>query len=152
MSGGLARNSVAAFEGFAIVKQTFVLVHETARKRALAAVTTAPDGFVTVVCEPTRNLDQNAAQWPILQAFSDQLVWPVNGRMETLTPDEWKDLLTAAFKRETVRVAMGLDGGMVMLGARTSKFGKKEFSDWLEFLHATAADRGVDLEMDRVTQ
>ena len=133
-------------------KQTFVLVHETARKRALAAVTTAPDGFVTVVCEPTRNLDQNAAQWPILQAFSDQLVWPVNGRMETLTPEEWKDLLTAAFKRETVRVAMGLDGGMVMLGARTSKFGKKEFSDWLEFLHATAADRGVDLEMDRVTQ
>ena len=133
-------------------KQTFVLVHETARKRALAAVTTAPDGFVTVVCEPTRNLDQNAAQWPILQAFSDQLVWPVNGKMETLTPEEWKDLLTAAFKREAVRVAMGLDGGMVMLGARTSKFGKKEFSDWLEFLHATAADRGVDLEMDRVTQ
>ena len=133
-------------------KQTFVLVHETARKRALAAVTTAPDGFVTVVCEPTRNLDQNAAQWPILQAFSDQLVWPVNGKMETLTPEEWKDLLTAAFKRETVRVAMGLDGGMVMLGARTSKFGKKEFSDWLEFLHATAADRDVDLEMDRVTQ
>lgn len=134
------------------MKQTFVLVHETARKRALAAVTTAPDGFVTVVCEPTRNLDQNAAQWPILQAFSDQLVWPVNGKMETLTPEEWKDLLTAAFKRETVRVAMGLDGGMVMLGARTSKFGKKEFSDWLDFLHATAADRGVDLEMDRVTQ
>jgi hypothetical protein len=135
-----------------MTKQTFVLVHETARKRALAAVTTAPNGFVTVVCEPTRNLDQNAAQWPILQAFSDQLVWPVNGRMETLTPKEWKDLLTAAFKREAVRVAMGLDGGMVMLGARTSKFGKKEFSDWLEFLHATAADRGVDLEMDRVTQ
>jgi hypothetical protein len=135
-----------------MTKQTFVLVHETARKRALAAVTTAPNGFVTVVCEPTRNLDQNAAQWPILQAFSDQLVWPVNGRMETLTPEEWKDLLTAAFKREAVRVAMGLDGGMVMLGARTSKFGKKEFSDWLEFLHATAADRGVDLEMDRVTQ
>ena len=132
-------------------KQTFVLVHETARKRALAAVETAPDGFVTIVCEQTRNLDQNAAQWPILQAFSDQLVWPVNGKMTELTPDEWKDLLTAAFRRETVRVAMGLDGGMVMLGARTSKFSKKEFSEWLEFLHATAADRGVEL-MDRVTQ
>ena len=134
-----------------MTKQTFILVHETARRRALAAVSTAPDGFVTIVCEPTRNLDQNAAQWPILQAFSDQLVWPVNGKMETLTPDEWKDLLTSAYKRETVRVANGLDGGMVMLGARTSKFSKKEFSDWLEFLHATAADRGVEL-MDRVTQ
>lgn len=140
-----------SLEGVAGMKQTFVLVHETARKRALAAVTTAPNGFVTVVCEPTRNLDQNAAQWPILQAFSDQLVWPVNGKMEKLTPDEFKDILTAAFRRETVRVAMGLDGGMVMLGARTSKFSKRKFSEWLEFLNATAADRGVEL-MDRVTQ
>ena len=40
---------------------------------------------------------------------------------------------------------MGLDGGVVMLGQRTSKFGKKEFSEWLEFLHATAAAREVDL-------
>ena len=132
------------------MRKTFIL--PIGRERALEAVRTAPDGFAVTVAERTRSLDQNAAQWPILQAFSDQLVWPVNGKMETLTPEEWKDLLTAAFKRETVRVAMGLDGGMVMLGARTSKFGKKEFSDWLEFLHATAADRGVDLEMDRVTQ
>ena len=84
--------------------------------------------------------------WPILQAFADQLQWPINGRMEQITPDEWKDILTAAFKRETVRVAMGLDGGMVMLGARTSKMGKREFSEWLDFLHATAAARGVELE------
>lgn len=128
------------------MKQTFVLVHTEARRRAVAAVQTAPDGFVTIVCEPTRNLDQNAAQWPILQAFADQLQWPINGRMEQITPDEWKDILTAAFKRETVRVAMGLDGGMVMLGARTSKMGKREFSEWLDFLHATAAARGVELE------
>lgn len=38
---------------------------------------------------------------------------------------------------------MGLDGGVVMLGQRTSQFSKREFSEWLEFLHATAADRGV---------
>lgn len=129
-------------------RQTFILVHSQARQRASAAVQTAPNGFVTVICEPTRNLDQNAAQWPILQAFSEQLQWPVNGAMVEMTPEEWKDVLTAAFKRETVRLAMGLDGGMVMLGQRTSKFGKREFSDWLEFLHATAAARGV--ELDRV--
>ena len=127
------------------MKQTFVLVHETARKRALAAVTTAPDGFVTVVCEPTRNLDQNAAQWPILQAFADQLQWPVNGAMVSMSADEWKDVLSAAFRRETVRVAMGLDGGMVMLGMRTREMSKSEFSEWLDFLHATAAARGVKL-------
>lgn len=131
-----------------MTKQTFVLVHETARKRALAAVTTAPDGFVTVVCEPTRNLDQNAAQWPILQAFSDQLVWPVNGKMETLTPEEWKAILSAAFYKEVTRLATGLDGGIVMLGQRTSKMSKSTFSEWLEFLHATAAMKGIVIYND----
>ena len=105
----------------------------------------AEAGHVVTVAEPSRNLDQNSAQWPILQSFSEQLQWPVNGAMGTMQPEEWKDVLTAAFRRETVRVAMGLDGGMVMLGQRTSKFSKREFSDWLEFLNATAAIRGVNL-------
>lgn len=128
------------------MKQVFILSHQTARQRAQQAIQTAQDGHVVTLSEPTRNLEQNAAQWPILQAFSDCLVWPVNGRMETLTPDEWKDILTAAFRRETTRVAMGMDGGIVMLGARTSTMSKREFSEWLEFLHATAVDRGIELE------
>lgn len=127
-------------------KQTFALVHEVARRRAVAAVAEAPAGFVVTVAEPTRNLAQNAAQWPILTAFSEQLQWPVNGAMVRMSPDEWKDVLTAAFRREQARVAMGLDGGVVMLGQRTREFSKREFSDWLEFLHATAAARGVQLD------
>lgn len=101
--------------------------------------------LVVEVKEMTRNLDQNAAQWPILQAFSDQLQWPVNGKMVCMTPDEWKDVLTAAFKREQIRMAMGLDGGLVMLGQRTSKFTVKQFSEWMEFLIATAVERGVNI-------
>ena len=128
------------------LKKTFVMAHAVARAHALQAVEDAPEGYVITVSEPTRNLEQNAAQWPILQAFADQLQWPVNGSMEWLTPEEWKDILTAAFKRETVRVAMGLDGGMVMLGARTSKFSKWQFSEWLDFLNATASARGVELD------
>ena len=128
------------------MKQTYILAHPTARQRAVDAVRNAPEGFCVTVAEPTRSLEANAAQWPILQAFADQLKWPVNGSMESLTAEEWKDILTAAFKRETVRVAMGLDGVMVMLGARTSQMGKREFSEWLDFLHATAAARGVELE------
>jgi len=128
-----------------IVKRTFVLSHTVARQRALDAVREAPEGFVVTVGDPTRSADQNSAQWPILQAFADQLQWPVNGSMCQLSPEEWKDILSAAFRRETVRVAMGLDGGMVMLGARTSTMGKKEFSEWLDFLNATAALRGVNV-------
>jgi hypothetical protein len=128
----------------------FILSHDMARQRAVEAVKTAPAGYAVTVAEPTRNGDQNAAMWPILQAFADQLDWPVNGRMAKLSPDEWKDLLSAAFRKEQNRVAPGLDGGFVMLGQRTSKFSKREFSEWLEFLHATAADRGVEVYREEV--
>ena len=95
---------------------------------------------------PKRTLDQNAMLWPILQVFADGLEWWVNGRSTRLTPDEWKDILTAAYRRESQRVAMGLDGGMVLLGMRTSTMSKAEFSEFLEFVMATAADRGLNIE------
>ena len=128
------------------MKKVYIMAHETARKLARQAVQDAPEGYAVTISEPTRNLEQNSAQWPILQAFADQLQWPVNGKMEWITPEEFKDVLTCAFRRESVRVAMGMDGGMVMLGSRTSKFSKAQFGEWLEFLHATAADRGIDLQ------
>lgn len=129
-------------------KRTFVLSHNEARIRACEAVSSAPQGYAVTVAEPTRSLEANAAMWPILEAFSEQLEWPVNGRMTKMPAEDWKDLLTAAFRRELARVAPGLDGGMVLLGARTSKFSKREFSEWLEFLHAVAADRGVVVYAD----
>lgn len=125
------------------MKRTFVLVHAEARRRALQAVTDAPDGYAVTIGEPTRTLEQNDAQWPYLDGFSEQLLWPVNGALVKLEPEEFKDVLTAAFQGDTVRLAAGLDGGVVMLGQRTSKFGKKRFSEWMEFLVATAALRGV---------
>ena len=124
-------------------KRFFCLVHDQARKLAAECCLTSPDGYTVTVAEPTRTLDQNAEMWPILHCFSEQLEWPVNGRMVKMTPEEWKDVLSAAFRKEIVRLAMGLDGGMVMLGQRTSKFSKKGWSEWREFLYATAADRGV---------
>ena len=69
-------------------KRVFKLVHATARRLAMEAVQTAPEGYCVTVAEPTRSLDQNAAMWPILQAFADQLQWPVNGAMVWMTPDE----------------------------------------------------------------
>ena len=126
--------------------QIFRLSHQQARTLAVQCVAEAPDGYIVRVSEPTRTLDQNATQWPILEAFAKQLEWPINGRMTKLSEEDWKDILTAAFRQENVRVAPGLNGGMVLLGARTRDFRKREFSDWLDFLNATAADRGVKLE------
>ena len=128
-----------------MTKRVFKLVHAQARANAANAVQEAPHGYCVTVSEPTRSLDQNAAMWPILQAFADQLQWPVNGEMVWMEPEDWKAVLSAAFKRESVRVAMGMDGGMVMLGSRTSKFSVREMSEFIEFLHATAVARDVDI-------
>ena len=127
------------------MKRIFNLINEEVRRRCQECAWDAPEGTKVTFSDPVRTLDQNSAQWPLLERFSQQLKWPVNGQMVDMTPEEWKDVLTAAFKRETARLAMGLDGGVVMLGQRTSKFSKQQFSEYLEFLHATAALRGVVL-------
>lgn len=128
----------------------FVLVSADVRRRCADWIMrVAPDGIVIDAKEAARTLEQNAAQWPILEAFSKQLRWPVNGQMVRMSPEEWKDVLTAAFRGESVRLAMSLDGrGVVMLGMRTSRMGKAAFSEYLDFLHATAADRGVVIDKD----
>lgn len=111
----------------------------------LAAVLQGGARWILTVKLETRTQLQNRLMWPLLTEFSKQTLWPVDGRMVQMSPDDWKDVLSAGFKGESVRLAMGLNGGVVLLGQRTSKFTKKEFSDWIEFLYATAADRDVHL-------
>jgi len=111
----------------------------------LAKVLQAEKRWIMKLVPETRSMAQNRLMWPILTEFSRQLEWPVDGRMTRMEPDEWKDVLTAAFRGEQVRLAMGLNGGVVLLGQRTSKFTKEQFRDWIEFLYATAADRDVRL-------
>ena len=111
----------------------------------LAQVLQAGARWVLTIKLETRSQEQNRLMWPLLTVFSQQLQWPVDGRMVTMDPDDWKDVLSAAFKGESVRLAMGLNGGVVLLGQRTSKFTKQQFSEWIEFLYATAADRGIKL-------
>lgn len=102
---------------------------------------------LVVKIEPeSRNGEQNALLWVYLDAFAKQLKWPVNGAMVSLDSWEWKDVLSAAFKNETQRIAMGLNGGMVILGMRTSKLGKARFAEFLDFIAAVAVERGVLIE------
>jgi hypothetical protein len=111
----------------------------------LATCLQAGQHWILSIKPETRTQAQNRLMWPLLTVFANELLWPVNGRMVKMDADDWKDVLSAAFKGESVRLAMGLNGGVVLLGQRTSKFSKAEFSDWIEFLYATAADRGVKL-------
>src|SRR6185312_5177119 len=66
-----------------------------------------------------RTLDQNALMWAMLDDVAAQVDWYVDGADQKLDPEEWKDIFTAGLKKHQ-RVARGLFGGFVILGARTS--------------------------------
>ena len=89
-----------------------------------------------------RSLSQNAKLWPMLTDVARQVQWPVDGVMQELAPEDWKDILTAGVRREQ-RVAQGIEGGFVMLGSRTSKMRKKEFAELIEFIYWFGSERGV---------
>ena len=80
---------------------------------------------------------QNRRLWAMLRDISEQVNWHGN----TLTDEEWKDVFTAALKRQ--RVVPGLDGGFVVCGQRTSKMTKAEMSELQELMEAFGAQQGV---------
>ena len=123
-------------------KQVFQLVSPTVRRNAAQAVMNAPDNYRVELRERTRTLDQNAVMWSCLTDLSKQVQWPVNGQLERMTPDEWKDVITASLHQEN-KIAQGIRGGFVMLGRATSGMSVKSMIDVIEFCHAFGAEKGV---------
>jgi len=120
-----------------VAKQYFILAHETSRQRAAHAVLSAPDGFIVEIKEPNRSLEQNSKLWSLLHDLSVQVNWHGN----KLTEENWKDILSASLKQQ--KVVPGIDGNFVVLGQRTSKMNKKDFSELLELTYAFGAQQGV---------
>lgn len=128
------------------MKRILKLTGEVARVAACNAVMVAPDGWVVSIAEPNRTLDQNAAQWPYLEAFAKQKQLCINGQMQWVTADDWKDVLTGCWNGE-MRMA-AFDGKVIMLPQRTSKMSKKVFSTWMEFLVAMSVTSGIVVYQD----
>ncbi|MCG7598853.1 recombination protein NinB [Halomonas sp. McH1-25] len=84
-----------------------------------------------------RTTDQNRLLWAILRDVSEQVEW----YGQHLSSEEWKDVFTVSLKRQ--KVVPGIDGGFIMVGGRTSKMNKAEFSDLVELIHAFGADHQV---------
>lgn len=119
-------------------KQTFILAHPTARQRAIEAIKAAPEGYQVVVSEPRRNLAQNARMWACLGEIAEQVDW----YGQKLTADEWKDVLSAALRKQ--KVVPGIDqGAFVVIGQRTSQMTKSEMMDLIALAEAFGAERGV---------
>ena len=84
-----------------------------------------------------RSLEQNRMMWANLEDIAQQVVW----YGVKLTKDEWKDVLTAALKKQ--KVVPGIEGGFVVLGARTSKMTVPEMTELIELSTAFGMQQGV---------
>jgi hypothetical protein len=103
----------------------------------LKAALQAERRWVLTVKPANRSTEQNARLWAMLTEISDQVDW----YGQKLTPDEWKDVFTAAMKRS--KVVPGLDGGFVVCGQSTSKMTRAEMSEMQEMMSAFGVDKGV---------
>ena len=120
------------------MKRILALTGEAAKKAACREILAAPEGYVVTIAEKTRSLDQNAKLWPMLQDIAKQCDW--HGL--NLNEEEWKDLLSAGLVQS--KVVPNMQGnGFVILGQRTSKMTKSQFSALIELLYAFGAERGV---------
>lgn len=122
-----------------IVKQTYILAHDLARRRAMAAVADAPAGHVVTVAEPTRSLDQNAKFHAIC---SDLAGTPWAGKPRTAA--EWKVLLVsghAVATKEGAEVVPGLEGEFINIRESTAAMSKKRGASLIEYAQAFAAQQ-----------
>jgi hypothetical protein len=84
-----------------------------------------------------RSLNQNRMMWANLEDIAQQVVW----YGVKLTKEEWKDVLTAALKKQ--KVVPGIEGGFVIIGARTSKMTVPEMTELIELSTAFGTQQSV---------
>lgn len=99
--------------------------------------------WVLSVKQATRSTEQNRRLWAMLNEISQQVDW----YGQKLTPEEWKDVFSAAMKR--TKVVPGIDGGFVVCGQSTSQMTKSEMSEMQTLMEAFGAERGVKFSADQ---
>lgn len=85
----------------------------------------------------TRSWLQNRRMWAMLRDVSRQVDW----HGQKLQDSEWKDVFTAALKRQ--KVVPGIDGGFVVLGSSTSRMTVAEMAELMTLMEAFGAQQGV---------
>ena len=84
-----------------------------------------------------RSLKQNSLMWANLEDIAQQVVW----YGQKLDKQEWKDVLTAGLKKQ--KIVPGIEGGFVVIGARTSKMTIAEMNELIELSTMFGAQQGV---------
>jgi hypothetical protein len=75
--------------------------------------------------------------WANLEDIAQQVVW----YGQKLDKQEWKDVLTAGLKKQ--KIVPGIEGGFVVIGARTSKMTVAEMNELIELAVMFGTQQGV---------
>lgn len=120
------------------MKQQFHLANDAVKQNAINFIRQLPVDqkrpLVVDIKEPSRTNAQNNKMWPLLEDLSEQVVWFGN----KYDKEDWKDLITAMIaksKKQELRTAPGLDGGIVMFGQRTSKMNIPQMVEVIEAIY-----------------
>ena len=132
------------------MKQRFKLYSQDAKLHVCRTVMQADFGKIVTIEDPVRKSEQNAK----LHAMLGDIAKQCDFMGQKWDAEDWKRILVDAFARvmksqgtplsQGGRIIPALDGdGFVQLGIQTRKFRVKEASEFIEYLHAFGAEKGV---------
>lgn len=98
--------------------------------------------LVLSVRTETRTIAQNSIMWSCLEDIAKQVQFVVDGRLQYVSKEDVKDILSASLSRQN-RMALGIDGGVVLLGQHTSQMTIPEMCDMVTLCHAFGDTKGV---------
>jgi hypothetical protein len=137
------------------VKRTFILAHPEARRRAMAAVAEAEPGYMVTVGEATKKRIQEEKYHALIGEIAEQSTYAGKkwGRDDTkrILIDEFADAMrqagTPLHNDGDSRLVPSENGRRVIqLGIQSRDFWVSEASQFIEFLYAWGAERGVEFE------
>lgn len=131
--------------------QVFILVHQEARERAAKACMAADNGYVVKISEPAKK----RAQEEKYHAMIGDIAKCCTFMGQRWDEDDWKRLLVDAFAKamrdagtplhHDGRVVPSLDmERVVQLGIQTRDFWVSEAANFIEYLFAYGAEKGVE--------
>lgn len=118
-----------------------ILTNAHTRAQAKLWIDKAPDLTRVEFKQNKRTLPQNDRMWAMLTDIARQAEWAGKKRSTKV----WKDLFSAAVLSASngLEVVPGLDGGIMLIGLRTSEMTVEEMADLITYMEAWGAQNGV---------
>ncbi|HGN0146219.1 TPA: recombination protein NinB [Proteus mirabilis] len=137
--------------------KTYYLSSKSIKQNAIEAIQNLPidstKPYEVKLSEPKRTKAQNDRMWATLTDLSEQVMW----QGQRYDKEDWKDLITVLNRQVNGKAqrsaiglgyVMGLGGGIVYFGERTSKMKVRQIADVIECAHWFGSQNGVKFTDD----